>query len=534
VSPDSPLAIPRPEEDESWRPWLIESLRNCGVPESPIEKSGRAKLFFAFMGVAVGGAVLQLFTEQITQNAPPELAILIWLIYSAFAVLVFARLRNHLLRQQWQTRAKTAEEALEKAGSKRPVFYLRSFQLDERVDKPSFAERYLGIIPVANPEQRLTAALAKVGPVIAIGRPGEKIRALGAARFYVSEDLWHEKVADVVKVSQLVLWATGVTDGLKWEISHLIEKLPPEKLVLWAHPHLLRLSVAEREAEWTRFRESLGTIFPKPLPAVLGNARFVCFASDWEPVLIAPPWNNPWWAMQSFLDPLASATKVVKQIKLGQADLKKFAYIPKTQELEDCNLATVLGVSGPKIRWSRPAAFLIAGFAAFLVDIMLSPGAAADFPLVIADFVNRVGTAALILVAFRYLRGWIAATAAAAIAGGILDQLWSVIFVGSAYQFMPTYFIRGIVLNACFIAGIALAVQRFQPLGKALWAGAMGGDFAAYVVLIVFRLIRASEAITPVSLAQFLLADTVLVITFSVVARIGNAASRRAAIAQAG
>src|ERR1700689_734469 len=93
--------------------------------------------------------------------------------------------------------------------------------------------------------------LGPMWPGDAIGRPGEGLPALGAARFYVANAHWQEKVADVATVARLVVWASGTTQGLQWEITHLIRSLAPEKLVLWAHPHLLDLDADEREAEWS-------------------------------------------------------------------------------------------------------------------------------------------------------------------------------------------------------------------------------------------------------------------------------------------
>jgi hypothetical protein len=78
-----------------------------------------------------------------------------------------------------------------------------------------------------------------------------------------------------------VVWVTGTTEGLRWELRHLREALPPEKLVLWAHPHLLGLAQPQAEQEWTRFCETLGSVLPVPLPRELGDARFFYFQKDW-------------------------------------------------------------------------------------------------------------------------------------------------------------------------------------------------------------------------------------------------------------
>jgi hypothetical protein len=63
------------------------------------------------------------------------------------------------------------------------VLYLRSFALDAQLGRPSRMERFLGTIPLANAEQAIVKVLRKYGPVIAIGRPGEALPPLGAARF---------------------------------------------------------------------------------------------------------------------------------------------------------------------------------------------------------------------------------------------------------------------------------------------------------------------------------------------------------------
>jgi hypothetical protein len=99
----------------------------------------------------------------------------------------------------------------------------------------------------------------------------------------VSQELWKNKVADVARASQLVIWATGTTEGLRWEITHLLESLPPEKLILWAHPHLLRLLPPHREIEWQSFLAALGSVFPQPLPPYLGISIFFHFDEQFRP-----------------------------------------------------------------------------------------------------------------------------------------------------------------------------------------------------------------------------------------------------------
>jgi len=39
-------------------------------------------------------------------------------------------------------------------------------------------------------------------------------------------------VEAIVPLCQLVVWTTGHTEGLRWEIKHLLENVPPQKLLL--------------------------------------------------------------------------------------------------------------------------------------------------------------------------------------------------------------------------------------------------------------------------------------------------------------
>ena len=287
-----------------WQKALLDSLHEAGMPDTP--RPRRWPLVLAFAGLlSITAAVNRLLPEVI----PPQWQAGVGLIVSMLSLVVIslpiARLRRRLL----QMRARNAEATLKKAGAKRPTFYLRSFALDDEIGRPSVLELLFNFQPF-NPEQQLTAVIARSGPVLAIGRPGEALPALGAARFYVAHELWQEKVADVATVSRLVVWASGTTLGLQWEITHLLRSLPPEKLVLWAHPHLLDLDEDEREAEWSRFVDGLGTLFPRPLPKPLGATRFFAFSPDFEPIAFGERRGSPTSAQSRALRALLQAKDI--------------------------------------------------------------------------------------------------------------------------------------------------------------------------------------------------------------------------------
>jgi hypothetical protein len=533
-------------DDENWRPQIIESLRNCGLEREHHNPGKRFLLILGAMGVSIAAAIISQALQSGLEDVPAGIALAAWLVYLAGAVFIVARLRNRWIRESWQLKARTAEEELARPGAKRPVFYLRSFNLDERVGKPSVFERFLGTVPLANSEQKLTRELHKLGPVIAIGRPGEKLPALGAARFYVSEDLWHQKVGDVVKVSQLVLWATGITPGLRWEIGHLIENLPPEKLVLWAHPHLMHMTAPEREEEWAKFRAALGDIFPKPLPETLGETRFICFAPDWTPIPIAPRWSGPFRAMGSFFDPMSSALSEVRKIKQGKLDANTVAYRGEARGGYEADLGTLIGVTGPKIIWQR----VIALFAALCVSwncIFLGGAFAGMFSRAIrGDFENYSGILAwqmheyfgrefsianfempvllgvCMCVAFRYLRNW--KSAALATSAGFLVVFELIEQLSGHGNFYFAGALSTFVFQLGFVGGLAYAVPRFKPVAKGIFVGAFFGDVAAWAAMLLLGEILSLRLVELYAPIQYVFDEAIFAFVFWLILRAGGRA----------
>jgi hypothetical protein len=290
---DAPAPTQSPAlTEQNWHAWLLASLRSTGV-----RRLRRDPYWYIVAPVIAAFCltgfmmVLVAFVQSLSSGPDRQLAFYLWLALIPLSIFVVSRIYNRLLRVVWQARARSAERELMRSNSRRPVLYLRSFTLDEKLARASWIARILGTVPLANAEQSITKVLRKRGPVIAIGRPGETLPQLGAARFYVTDALWKSKVEDVARVAQLIVWATGLSEGLRWELNFLIRNVPPEKLVIWAHPHLLRLDEEGREREWRAFRAALGGQFPNPLPERLGDVRFFYFRADRQPIGVGASWS---------------------------------------------------------------------------------------------------------------------------------------------------------------------------------------------------------------------------------------------------
>lgn len=119
------------------------------------------------------------------------------------------------------------------------VLYLRSFKDDdrrERVESPVRAGRegllmYLRLSGLTQEEQ-LVAAFRPAGPVVSLGRPGERLPELGALRIYRSDDTWRETVLDLLHRARLVVIALGSGRSLEWELLQAVRVVAPERLLL--------------------------------------------------------------------------------------------------------------------------------------------------------------------------------------------------------------------------------------------------------------------------------------------------------------
>jgi hypothetical protein len=180
---------------------------------------------------------------------------------------MFRRGKRHL--------APTVQELLA-ADPRPPVLYLRMFRDDAVAAMPGG----VAWLPALSEEEQLVRALAPVGPVVAIGRPGERLPELGAAREYVPEGEWRAVVAGYMQRARLVVLRAGSSQGVAWEMAEAARRLRPEQVVFLI-PH-------DREA-YEAFRTEAQRHFPRPWPdhgdgRACGSLRgLVHFEPDWTP-----------------------------------------------------------------------------------------------------------------------------------------------------------------------------------------------------------------------------------------------------------
>lgn len=163
---------------------------------------------------------------------------------------------------------------------RQPVLYLRSFAVDELLARTGeTAMDYF-----RTEEERLARAFAQIGPLVAIGRPGEPLPPAGAPRVYVGDD-WQHTVRELLGRAQLVLIGAGRGDGLRWELELVRATVDPRRVVI-----LLPFGTWE----YDRFRSGVDDLFPHPLPDVAslpdpddhGIRAALRFHEDWTGELV--------------------------------------------------------------------------------------------------------------------------------------------------------------------------------------------------------------------------------------------------------
>ncbi len=166
-----------------------------------------------------------------------------------------------------------------------PILYLRSFK-DEVADKGAEALVRQGLQGEWMAESasgwgvreqiELAKVMNRIGPYVAVGRPGEPLPELGAYRLYVADAEWQAKVAELLSRARLVVLRAGRTEGLRWELSEIVRRLRPTQLLL--------ILPAGNE-DYAAFREWANRVLPRsPLPAAMPKVKALAFDAHWNAI----------------------------------------------------------------------------------------------------------------------------------------------------------------------------------------------------------------------------------------------------------
>jgi hypothetical protein len=135
----------------------------------------------------------------------------------------------------WARRRSARRGAVVRRGDSRPpVLLLRSFGDDMmRLETGAKWTRTNDILRRGMTFERIVVKhLDSIGPVIAIGKPGEALAPLGAARDYVGDEVWQQEVEQRMREAALIVLMLGTSEGLAWELLRVRRLQLLHKLVL--------------------------------------------------------------------------------------------------------------------------------------------------------------------------------------------------------------------------------------------------------------------------------------------------------------
>lgn len=166
------------------------------------------------------------------------------------------------LRRGHQFNSLAADE-LTGRDTRQPILLLRSFSEDSKVGSMTLFRNFRADLDFPyyafGRKLRTLADCFLFGPVVAVGKPGERMQPLGAARKYVSGEDWKSVVANYMEQARLIVVILGHSPGLEWEINtilnggHLGKVLflfPKTEIRWWGDLKHQATGVIERRRVW--------------------------------------------------------------------------------------------------------------------------------------------------------------------------------------------------------------------------------------------------------------------------------------------
>jgi hypothetical protein len=187
---------------------------------------------------------------------------------SSFLFILFLVLRR--LSKRYRTDSKK----MLLTDTREPILYLRAFY-EEFEPKVIYYDK-------ARTDEALAKVLKNIGPLVAVGKPGDKIHPLGAIRVYFNENDWQENIKNLMSISKLVVIQAGHSPSLEWEIATAIKCLKPQQL-LFTFLSWQQLEKASRQSEFKKFAIQLKLISNFDLPQLIDAAYFLYFDREWNP-----------------------------------------------------------------------------------------------------------------------------------------------------------------------------------------------------------------------------------------------------------
>jgi hypothetical protein len=178
---------------------------------------------------------------------------------------LFLAVRLIYLGRQYSALGKTAAY---QADTRQPVLYLRPFSMDEGVR--GLFRRMTMQGAWRSIEEQLAEALGPIGPLVAIGKPGEQLPTPGAVRQYCDNtNSWQNAVRQLLLQARVIILRPGMSEGLWWELKEVVATKPAERFLI--------LVLNMKQADYLPFSQKVGERLGIRLPNFNEVARLPNF-----------------------------------------------------------------------------------------------------------------------------------------------------------------------------------------------------------------------------------------------------------------
>lgn len=173
-----------------------------------------------------------------------------WVLIGALVILVghalFHAGKRLSAREMWRPAVASASD--------RPILFLRGFDDDQctfRRRPWDLPARWLDLWSFRQSlDEALVDELAQFGPVIALGRPGDKRTPFGAQRHYSDHADWQQTLAAAARSAQTIVLVASDSPGVKWEYDLLKNEAMLDKVLLVFRPDPAHGAANRHAAEW--------------------------------------------------------------------------------------------------------------------------------------------------------------------------------------------------------------------------------------------------------------------------------------------
>jgi hypothetical protein len=277
--------------------YFIATIYKRKQTSAPAKTKPQKKLgaFFILMYVLWIIALFGIFIHDINMGLKGLNEEIYMIIDRSIGIMSWMIGMGYLVFLQKRMKVKSVEELLE-TDNRSPVLFLRSFESeDKRTNyrvfkfKGMFLSNFRNMVGYTFDEFLLEETTKRIGPFIALGKPGDYLPMTGAARSYVHDENWQVVIREYCQKASLIIFLESITEGAKWELLHIRENINPEKLVVVTFPkHFKRDRLL-----WGNFYQVLNHVnihVPQEDP---GCGAVIRFKKDWKATVVKTGLKKP-------------------------------------------------------------------------------------------------------------------------------------------------------------------------------------------------------------------------------------------------